>query len=638
MAAKLEYNATTLVSNFTTFQALLDSFGGNAVELLIVKEITLLQHTIVPSNIGLRFTGKGEINNGGFNLTINGPINAGLKQIFSGGGIVSFEGVKYPEWWAGKPDGVIDFTDAINACLNDSNSTVVFSNQSAHYMYSAESSVDNSNISIFGYGATLQAMPTSGTAYGIRISGPVGAGATPVSNIRVYGLSIDGDHDGGRVGDEGTSSIAIFNATDVTLMDLILWDAPGDNIHIGVPVINTPTSKRINIQNVKSSGSMRNSCSIVGAEHVSIRSCSFTDAGGGVLNCGIDIEPNFTSSNKYIRISECELTGNDDYGIYINSSVSGSNEHIYVVSNTDISDNTMGVYARSYGENVFVEGNYISNNSQHGVLMMLAYGKIIGNHIAGNGTYNIRIDALAQHSVVSGNTLVGTGKISFGIQCEASYCNIVGNVVFDHFKHGIFVASGADYCKVGDNVVHGGVTGDVNYELLGVGGDYCNVSGNECYSSEGETGSRGVVLGGAGAKVTNNSCVNAKLLVGGQFYQVAEAPFVAYSRGNWDGTLGYAIDFVPSEEIDSDVALAVGVPSNLDSSGGVLALTLADGVYNGQEKLITMSVAGNNANVTIAHHLTSDDEVALFDAVGEFLLLRWVGADWITIANTCTFP
>ena len=76
----------------------------------------------------------------------------------------------------------------------------------------------------------------------------------------------------------------------------------------------------------------------------------------------------------------------------------------------------------------------------------------------------------------------------------------------------------------------------------------------------------------------------------------------------------------------------------LDSSGGGRTATLPDGLHNGQQVMISMQTAGNNFDVTISSHETSDDEVARFDAVDEYLLLLWTGTEWATISNTCTFP
>lgn len=82
--------------------------------------------------------------------------------------------------------------------------------------------------------------------------------------------------------------------------------------------------------------------------------------------------------------------------------------------------------------------------------------------------------------------------------------------------------------------------------------------------------------------------------------------------------------------------------SNLDSSGGAGSGTLGDPPAGtggrGNTKMIIMSAAGNNFDVTITHHETADSEVARFDAVDEYLYLIWTGTEWATISNTCTFP
>jgi hypothetical protein len=108
------------------------------------------------------------------------------------------------------------------------------------------------------------------------------------------------------------------------------------------------------------------------------------------------------------------------------------------------------------------------------------------------------------------------------------------------------------------------------------------------------------------------------------------------------GITGVA-EFVPAiEMIYSNSALTTTAVSDVNSADGALALTLADcggGLADiGQFKLITMSTAGNNADLTIASHETADSEVARFDAADEYLLLIWTGTEWATVSNSCTFP
>ena len=67
--------------------------------------------------------------------------------------------------------------------------------------------------------------------------------------------------------------------------------------------------------------------------------------------------------------------------------------------------------------------------------------------------------------------------------------------------------------------------------------------------------------------------------------------------------------------------------------------TLGSGEWAGQVKSIILDTdGGDDWSVTITNHETSDPEVALFDAANEYLLLMWSGTEWVTLANTCTFP
>jgi hypothetical protein len=78
--------------------------------------------------------------------------------------------------------------------------------------------------------------------------------------------------------------------------------------------------------------------------------------------------------------------------------------------------------------------------------------------------------------------------------------------------------------------------------------------------------------------------------------------------------------------------------SNLDSTSGAIAATLADGAVVGQEKIVIMTVATNVSTVTVTNHITSPNEVFTFDAVEEYLVLKWTGSaiGWITIDATAT--
>ncbi len=73
--------------------------------------------------------------------------------------------------------------------------------------------------------------------------------------------------------------------------------------------------------------------------------------------------------------------------------------------------------------------------------------------------------------------------------------------------------------------------------------------------------------------------------------------------------------------------------SYLDSSGGALAMTLADGVA-GQMKFIKCDTAGNDGVVTPA--TLYDGATLTFDAADEVALLIFDGTSWSIVYNTST--
>jgi hypothetical protein len=92
---------------------------------------------------------------------------------------------------------------------------------------------------------------------------------------------------------------------------------------------------------------------------------------------------------------------------------------------------------------------------------------------------------------------------------------------------------------------------------------------------------------------------------------------------------------------DGENLLTYGT-TDLDSSGAELTYVLGSPTLGtaavGTIKTITMSTAGNNGDITITNHETSDPEVARFDAADEYIVLVWTGTEWATVSNSCTFP
>jgi hypothetical protein len=60
----------------------------------------------------------------------------------------------------------------------------------------------------------------------------------------------------------------------------------------------------------------------------------------------------------------------------------------------------------------------------------------------------------------------------------------------------------------------------------------------------------------------------------------------------------------------------------------------------GTLKLIVMDQQSDTYyfDVTIANHETSSPEVMRFDSAGDWALLMWTGAMWVTVGSTVTLP
>jgi hypothetical protein len=68
----------------------------------------------------------------------------------------------------------------------------------------------------------------------------------------------------------------------------------------------------------------------------------------------------------------------------------------------------------------------------------------------------------------------------------------------------------------------------------------------------------------------------------------------------------------------------------------VYIVNSADGTTVGQVAIICCKVAGNNIDITVEHHVTSDPEVIRLDTAKESLTLVWDGTDWVEVSVTGT--
>jgi hypothetical protein len=111
------------VGTYASFAAAISAIGSTPATLVIDSSQTVSTSLTVPSNVTLRFTNAGALSiASGQTVTINGPIQAGPVQIFSGSGIVRFSGTKipeyYPQWWGVTGDDSTDDTTSFQAAID----------------------------------------------------------------------------------------------------------------------------------------------------------------------------------------------------------------------------------------------------------------------------------------------------------------------------------------------------------------------------------------------------------------------------------------------------------------------------------------------------------------------------------------
>lgn len=95
-------------------------------------------------------------------------------------------------------------------------------------------------------------------------------------------------------------------------------------------------------------------------------------------------------------------------------------------------------------------------------------------------------------------------------------------------------------------------------------------------------------------------------------------------------------DLVPAiypmgvQETLTDVAPACSLGkylTDLDSNGGVVIATLADGAVHGQMKKVQASVVDNTTSLTLASPESSSLDIITFTVIGDWVLLQWYDQD-----------
>jgi parallel beta-helix repeat protein len=206
-----------------------------------------------------------------------------------------------------------------------------------------------------------------------------------VSDVEISGGRIIGERDShlGNTGEWG-HGIMIRGASKVTVHDLHVSHCWGDGISIGGSKTDGTVvpSRDVVIARVQCVGNRRQGLTIGRSRQVRVYDSSFTDTGGTLPGCGIDVEPDAGDTASDVVIANCLVTRNKGAGIQL--------------------------YKRA--SNVTIRDCTIEANRGHGVLAVAAEDCVItGNHIRQNGLGGIGLRPGTRNVSVNGNDFAQNG-------------------------------------------------------------------------------------------------------------------------------------------------------------------------------------------------------------------------------------
>ena len=132
-------------------------------------------------------------------------------------------------------------------------------------------------------------------------------------------------------------AIALRGCRNVTLRNLTISDAGGDDIYVYRPVDTL-------IENVTCTGAFRDAMSVIAAERLTVRNCRFVGTSGTAPNCGVDVESNNPSDFLVdILFEKCLFKGNAASGfcVHLPGLDSGSRPVSITVRKCEMTENNV---------------------------------------------------------------------------------------------------------------------------------------------------------------------------------------------------------------------------------------------------------------------------------------------------------
>ena len=616
--------------------------GGNTTTY------TFTTNTTISANYNIIIE-DGAILDGAGTLTINGPMEASLDQIF-GGTITPLFGYNreiYPEWFGMPADGTDGSTELALALgsINANGGKVIFT--SGTYATTGQDITTSPVHIVINEAATLQHFgeaSTEGTpSYIIKLD---------VDGCRITGGKID------------------LNSTDQT----------GTGYQRGVWI----DSDYNEINGVTISDGLNLAIFINGNKNKivnnNISECGYY----GIYLEGTATATGFSDNvidSNYIDHTGAPTTQTSAVLIYgWDTATYGAVSKRNIVSNNQIILNTLsdeaGILATHVGvTNRLAPETVISGNTILGGNMSIScewesdYTSITGNVCKDAKEVGIEVSS-ARGTTVSGNTITGdpdaTAFRGVSVDDNASatnhgYVTVSGNYIYDA-KYHIYVQDQTGYVTITGNTTDTNSDAVTGFNIYTLNTDNVAIVGNTCNATGSLEGIRvtnivgGVISGnfinGDGTTaidIYDDDTTTANLRVTGNVIVGSFTNDISISGTPAGSTIEVSENIPDTEILTGTLNINQSKKSaTIDSSGGAVAATLQSGLYIGQIKTIVMTDQTTSSTVTVTLHdnvtglplatgISGDGEVGTFDAVDETWVLMWTGTEWTTLRTTCTF-
>lgn len=397
----------------------------------------------------------------GATLTINGPFQAGLYQVFDGDGSVVFGAGSvaevYPEWW-----GAVDYTTINTALIAHKNVTI------------------SSNITLTGTilipsARTLAVKPNviltaSGDCAGSYMCTNSEAVAGN-SCICIYGGVWDGDNIAG--------AIHLSKCTDSTVLNTTVKNTkilPYTSTAAAILVDNS--SIRVTVRGCILSNNTDHGIAAYASEQITIDGNTLDTCWDSSITV-VDSSRSIVTSNNISGSQGSHISYNSTHGVVSNNIISAGATATYGYGIT------LGHQSHDASYTA-VTGNTLIGHTDSGIYLQNANSTTVsGNTIYGDGSTGVGINIISESSSVSGNSIYGCyrGIVAYEASVRCGSC-IIGNIISDSKSYGIYAVTN-NHVISGNRVINSGKGGSEGVGIeLASSSTNCTVTGNRCFDNQ----------------------------------------------------------------------------------------------------------------------------------------------------------